>query len=233
MTGTDNVLRTKILKEINEEFHQGDKLNAALDSDVLYELVRCFVEKDEVIRELASRAFILISNTEKGRYILIEDDIIPKIRELFDDSVVQIRSNAYKAMINVAEFTFGIDSIINKNIIPVLIDKLVQEKQERILVLILQLLKILNEGELAPMVVQSGDSLNRLNNHLTSTNYEIRELAAMNLGSISYNSMGKEQCIEAKSIPPLCEMLTDKVSEVRTAATRALNSLAQYKDGKV
>ena len=55
----------------------------------------------------------------------------------------------------------------------------------------------------------------------------------MNLGSISYNQIGKEQAIEACSIPPLCIMLSDKVSEVRTAATRALNSLAQNKEGKV
>lgn len=58
-------------------------------------------------------------------------------------------------------------------------------------------------------------------------------MAAMNLGSISYNTIGKEQTIEAHSIPPLCEMLTDKIDSVRTAATRALCSLAQYKEGKV
>ena len=44
---------------------------------------------------------------------------------------------------------------------------------------------------------------------------------------------GKERTIEAKSIPPLCDMLHDPVSEVRTAATRALTSLAQLKAGKV
>ena len=55
----------------------------------------------------------------------------------------------------------------------------------------------------------------------------------MNLGSISYNNIGKEQTIYANSIPPLCNMLTDKVPDVRTAATRALASLAQYKEGKV
>jgi len=159
--------------------------------------------------------------------------MVPSIKELFNDPVVEIRSNAYKAMINIAEFTSGIDAIINFNIIPVLIDKLVDEKVEEILVLILRLLKILNEGELAPMVVQGADSLSRLNKHLTSSNFLIRELAAMNLGSISYNSIGKEQTIYANSIPPLCNMLTDKVPNVRTAATRALASLAQYKEGKV
>jgi len=88
MAQNDNVLRTKILKEINEEFHQGDKLNAALDSEVLYELARCFDENDAVIRELASRAIIKVASSEKGRYILIEDELVPRIRELFDDEVV-------------------------------------------------------------------------------------------------------------------------------------------------
>jgi hypothetical protein len=153
MAGDDNILRTKILKEINEDFHQGDKLNFAVESDILSELVRCFEEKDDVIRELASRAIIKTAGSEKGRYILVEDEIVPKIRMLFNDAVVAIRANAYKAMINIAEFTYGVDSIIAFNIIPVLVDKLVEEHNDDILVLILMLLKILNEGEAAPMVI--------------------------------------------------------------------------------
>lgn len=116
MAGDDNVLRTKILKEINEDFHQGDKLNKALEpkfegdlETILNELVRFFDEEDHVIRELASRAIIKVASSEKGRYILIADEHIPRIRELFNDEVVQIRANAYKAMIAIAEFTFGID----------------------------------------------------------------------------------------------------------------------------
>jgi hypothetical protein len=45
MGSDDNFLRTKILKEVNEDFHQGDKLNHALDtSEILIELVNCFEE---------------------------------------------------------------------------------------------------------------------------------------------------------------------------------------------
>jgi aryl carrier-like protein len=52
------------LKEINEDFHQGDKLiGALLDSEILYELVKCFSDKDVTIRELASRAIVKIANT--------------------------------------------------------------------------------------------------------------------------------------------------------------------------
>ena len=107
-----------------------------------------------------------------------------------------------------------------------LVDKLILEHDEDILILILTLMKILAEGEMGPITLLSTPVLQRLNHHLTGKNQFIRELAALNLGSISYNMKGKELTIEAESIPPLCRMLHDKVSEVRTAATRALASLA-------
>jgi len=75
------------------------------------------------------------------------------IRDLFNDEVIQIRANAYKAMIAVAEYTYGIDQIIHLGILPILIDKLVEEKIEVIMILILSLLKVLMEGEMAPMVI--------------------------------------------------------------------------------
>ena len=72
MSGEDNVFRTKILKEINEDFHQGDKLNFALNSsDILLELVNCFEEDDDVIRELAARAIIKCCGTEQSRLIIV------------------------------------------------------------------------------------------------------------------------------------------------------------------
>jgi hypothetical protein len=152
---------------------------------------------------------------------------------LFADDVKKIRSNAYVCLINLAEFTFGINAIIEFNVLPLLVDKLVDEKEESILILIMTLLKILCEGEKAPTILLTTPALERLNSHLACQNKEIRELAALNLGSISYNVRGKEQTIEANSIEPLCRMLFDPEEEVRTAATRALASLVQLKEGKI
>jgi riboflavin transporter FmnP len=53
----------------------------------------------------------------------------------------------------VCHFTAGLDAVIDFGIIPVLVDKLVMEKEEEILILILKLIKILNEGELAPTIL--------------------------------------------------------------------------------
>jgi DNA-binding Xre family transcriptional regulator len=233
MATNDDVLKTKVLIEINEDFHSADKINFALDSTILKELVTCFTKKEHVIRELASRAVLQVACTEKGRKILIDRRIVPEVKKLFDDDEKQIRRNAYVCLINLAQFTFGIDSVISFDILPVLVDKLILEKDEDILILILSLMKILTEGEAAPVILLSTPVLARLNHHLSSKNQKIRELSALNLGSISYNMKGKEQTIEAASIPHLCKMLHDEVSDVRTAATRALASLAQLKAGKV
>ena len=61
-------------------------------------------------------------------------------------------------------------------------------------------MKILAEGEKAPILLLNTPVLARLNTHLASRNHNIRELSALNLGSISYNVKGKEKTIEAKSI---------------------------------
>jgi hypothetical protein len=152
MHGQDDILKTKVLLEINEDFHNAEKINFALESVILSELVKCFTKSDNVIRELASRAVVQVSCTEKGRKILIEKKIVPEIRKLFDDDEVQIRKNAYVCLINLSQFTYGIDSVISFDIIPVLVDKLVQELEQDILILILQLIRVLAEGENAPVI---------------------------------------------------------------------------------
>lgn len=78
---------------------------------------------------------------------------------LFDDSITKIRRNAYVCLINLAEYTFGIDSIIEFNALPTLVDKLVGEKEQEILILILTLLKILCEGEKAPTILLTTPAL--------------------------------------------------------------------------
>jgi rRNA-processing protein FCF1 len=85
MSGRDDTLRKKVLIEINEDFHQADKLNFALNSAILTELVKCFKEADNDIRELASRAVLKVACSEKGREILVERKIIAEVRKLFND----------------------------------------------------------------------------------------------------------------------------------------------------
>jgi hypothetical protein len=85
--------------------------------------------------------------------VLVERAIVTEVMKLFDDHEVKIRKNAYNCLINLAQFTFGIDSVIDFHILPVLVDKLIVEKNEETLILILHLMKILSEGEKAPIIL--------------------------------------------------------------------------------
>lgn len=104
----DNVLRTKVLLEVNEDFHQADLVNQALDSNILASLVLCFKDQDDVIRELASRAVLKVTNVEMGRVVFVANTLVQVTASLFDDPVKKIRHNAYTCLINLAQFTFGI-----------------------------------------------------------------------------------------------------------------------------
>ena len=223
----------KALREINDDFHDANKINLALNSTILEKLVDCFTDPDDVIRELATRAIMQVARVERGRKILVDEKVVENIAKLFEDENETIRSNAYNTLIYLADFRFGIDSVISFDIIQILVDRLILEPEEPILILVLTLLKLLLEGERALSIVLSTQALSRLNDHLGSDNKYIRELAALNLGSISYNGRGKEYTIKAESIKPLCEMLDDSITNCRIAATRALTSLAQLKEGKV
>lgn len=88
MKSDDSVLRKKVLREINEDFHQADKLNEALDNDILMCLIfSCRDQKDDEIRELASRAVLKIANTESGRVTIVTSRALAIIANLFDDPV--------------------------------------------------------------------------------------------------------------------------------------------------
>lgn len=231
----DTDLRTKVLVEVNEDYHDAQKVSHTLKSGMIEELVKCFKEENDTIRELASSAIKKVANVEKGREYIVENKIIVDVTKLFEDEVVAIRSNAYHTLINLADFMYGISSIIDYeiNVIEILVNRLVLEVEEPILVLVLKLMNVLLEGGRSQSIILTTLAHPRLNEHLQSKNKVIRELAARNLGSISFNERGKEATIKAESIPLLCKMLHDEVSDCRVAATRALCSLAQLKEGKV
>jgi hypothetical protein len=146
--GRDDSLRTKVLLEVNEDYHDAQKVSSTLDSGMIGQLVLCFSDPDVVIRELASRAIMQVAKVERGREYLVRKKIVVDVSRLFEDDDVKIRWNAYHTMLYLAEFMQGIDSIIDFeiNVVQILVDRLVLEQDEGILILVLRLLKVLLEG---------------------------------------------------------------------------------------
>jgi HEAT repeat protein len=67
------------LIETNEDFHQADNVNEALQTEILVELIRACTDKDDTIRELASRTLVCIATTQYGREVLVKNKILANI----------------------------------------------------------------------------------------------------------------------------------------------------------
>ena len=76
-----------MLIEINEDFHQGDKVNFALISGILTEMIKCCTDNDDAIRELAMRGVLLVAATEIGRVTIVQNDLVKVIALRFDDPI--------------------------------------------------------------------------------------------------------------------------------------------------
>ena len=93
-----------------------------------------------------------------------------------DDPVSQIRLNCYETMLNIAEFQEGIDQILNTDILFLLVDKLIEEKDLTILKKVLVLIKCLLYGENGTYKALSTAVITRLNGLLDSKDDEVKDI---------------------------------------------------------
>ena len=131
-------------------------------------------------------------------------------------------------MLNLTLYQEGQDHfLISENIAP-LVDKLVDEKDDEILIFVLNLIQqVLNADGATENILNCGEVIERLTALISHSNDTIRELSVTNLSQISFLDIGKIQQIEKKCVLELCKRLDDPKSNVREAATIALASLAQ------
>ena len=144
-----------------------------------------FNNKIDIYHGLSHELPLGIEKTNIKTVVTIHDLIFIRYPHLFRTIDRKIYYKKFNSACHRADKIIAVSQQTKQDIIDFFL--IPEEKIEVIMILILTLLKVLMEGEMAPMVIQSSDALGRLNSHLTSPEYKIRELSAMNLGSISYN----------------------------------------------
>lgn len=80
-----------MLIEVNEDFHDATLIVSVLESGIIEELIVCFEDKDNIIRELASRAIMQVASVERGREYIVTHKQVVQVAKLFEDDVVKIR----------------------------------------------------------------------------------------------------------------------------------------------
>lgn len=173
----DDILKLKVLKEVNEDLRDPIKILRAINtSDLIHMLVYHLENKNDEIRRLASQAMKEICSVYRGREQILVNDYIKNLAKLVDDVIPIIRLNIYESLYNLSEHVDGTDGVLKNNILEILVDKLLEEKEEDILLVILQLMKRLLYGEGAVPRILKTQAITRLmillekNNELVSIN---------------------------------------------------------------
>lgn len=108
-----------------------------------------------------------------GKEHLIARNALEQISSLMDDPIASIRLNSYETMLNISEFLEGIDHILQSDILFLLVDKLIEEKDITILKKVLFLIKNLLYGENGTYKALSTAIISRLTGLLDNKDDEV------------------------------------------------------------
>jgi hypothetical protein len=86
--GLNTGLRTKVLIEVNEDYHDAQAVSQTLHSGMIEQLVHCFKDENPVIRELASRGIMQVAQVNKGREYIVRYKIVVDVAKLFEDDEI-------------------------------------------------------------------------------------------------------------------------------------------------
>lgn len=170
----DDILKLKVLKELNEDLRDPTKIVRAINtSELVHMLVYHLENKDDEIRRLASQSMKEICHVYRGREQIMLNDYIKNLAKLVDDVIPVIRLNIYESLFHLSEHVDGTNAVLQNNILEILVDKLLEEKEEDILLVILQLMKRLLYGEGAVPRILKTQAITRLMILLEKTNENV------------------------------------------------------------
>jgi len=131
----------KVIKEIYNQLQDGCEVyKYAINNPQLLSSIYFFLKHNNPdIRDLASMCFKQFCMVLNSKDTLAESKMIKGCTFLFDDVVVNVRKNAYSGLLFFAQSRYGIDTLLENQILERIIVKLKEEQDSEVLDLILTL----------------------------------------------------------------------------------------------
>jgi hypothetical protein len=193
-------------------------------------------ENAVIVRTLSSQCFKQFCLVLKVKNELHQGNYLKFIYKTFDDDSEDVKLNVYQGLIYFAQSRYGIDTLLENEILQTIIKKITEEKSLKVINLILTLSNEILSAENAPQVALKCKGIPNLKMYLNSHDQAVKENVILNYGSISLCEEGKFNCVEEGSlITNILEFLKDKNSglKILIASTRFLMSASILKRGKV
>ena len=230
----------KVIEEIYNQLQNGDEVyKYSIEypevMDKIFDYMLYF-KSDEKIRILSSQCFKQFCMVLVSKEQLNNATYLKLIHKTFDDESEAVRINVYQGLIYYAQSRYGIDTLLQNEILQRVIDHIPTEKSIEALNLILDLTNEILNSENAPDIALENEIIFKLKLHINSSDNKIKENVILNYASISLCESGKKACVEEgsliRTIINYLRVEGDNITLV-IACTRFLMSVSILKRGKV
>ena len=246
----------KVIKECYNQLQNGDEVyKFAMDNSPLFDTIFYYMQHfktepedqykpyyDET-RVLASMCFKQFCKVADVKEKLKVCKYIEEIHLSFEDEVEDVRINVYLGLLYYSQSRYGIDALLENNILVQIIKKLTEEKSLIVINLIMMLINEILNAETAPQIALKEEILLNLKLYINCQDLDVLNNTILNYGSISICNDGKKKCVEEGTlIKNFIQKLKDfnnddkndkeKVIQILIGCTRFLMNVSILRRGK-
>ena len=246
----------KVIKECYNQLQNGDEVyKFAMDNSPLFDTIFYYMQHfktepedqykpyyDET-RVLASMCFKQFCKVADVKEKLKVCKYIEEIHLSFEDEVEDVRINVYLGLLYYSQSRYGIDALLENNILVQIIKKLTEEKSLIVINLIMMLINEILNAETAPQIALKEEILLNLKLFINCQDLDVLNNTILNYGSISICIEGKRKCVEEGTlIKNFIQKLKDfnsddkndheKVNQILIGCTRFLMNVSILRRGK-
>ena len=246
----------KVIKECYNQLQNGDEVykfamdNAPLFDTIFYYMQHFKTEPEDQYkpyydetRVLASMCFKQFCKVADVKEKLKVCKYIEEIHLSFEDEVEDVRINVYLGLLYYSQSRYGIDALLENNILVQIIKKLTEEKSLIVINLIMMLINEILNAETAPQIALKEEILLNLKLYINCQDLDVLNNTILNYGSISICTEGKMKCVEEGTlIKNFIQKLKDfnnddkkdheKASQILIGCTRFLMNVSILRRGK-
>ena len=246
----------KVIKECYNQLQNGDEVyKFAFENSALFDIIFYYMQhfktepEDEYkkyydeTRVLASMCFKQFCRVGDVKEKLKVCKYIEEIHLSFEDEVEDVRINVYLGLLYYSQSRYGIEALLENNILVQIIKKLTEEKSLVVINLILMLINEILNAHTAPQIALKEEILLNLKLYINCEDLDVLENTILNYGSLAICEEGKKKCVEegtiiSNFIQKLKKFNNDKsidvnkVTKILVGCTRFLMNVSILKRGK-
>ena len=246
----------KVIKECYNQLQNGDEVyKFAFENSALFDIIFYYMQhfktepEDEYkkyydeTRVLASMCFKQFCRVGDVKEKLKVCKYIEEIHLSFEDEVEDVRINVYLGLLYYSQSRYGIEALLENNILVQIIKKLTEEKSLIVINLIMMLINEILNAHTAPQIALKEEILLNLKLYINCEDLDVLENTILNYGSLAICEEGKKKCVEegtiiSNFIQKLKKFNKDesidinKVTKILIGCTRFLMNVSILKRGK-